>query len=329
MTSTSPKVKKASVTKMAATKKRPAASTMRSAPAPSDSRWADCAKAAQDMRAIYDDGFQFPQWSCELLASGSLAQHACKTVVYYVDDLARVKQMVRQREPVNIGMQRCYDKKALKKHFGYSHGAYNLSTTKRLMPNIAIFCRTPCRSSTGQETALNVINIVGYSFDSVEQPDYKYFFKRGELSDGAKWVELVERMQQVWRYAFECARCHKFKYLYIADVGGGFFSRYLNENSAQTSYACLKEESLPVVQAEYAQDDIKVLPLPRIPDWAFSAEGLSRASVSLLVNAWDPWSMVGNGNKGDNSLDGYFGRCTAMALLCWPETNPFITFQKV
>lgn len=28
----------------------------------------------------------------------------------------------------------------------------------------------------------------------------------------------------------------------------------------------------------------------------------------LLVNAWDPWSMVGNGNAGDNSLDGFYGR---------------------
>lgn len=32
------------------------------------------------------------------------------------------------------------------------------------------------------------------------------------------------------------------------------------------------------------------------------------AKPGLLVNAWDPWSMVGNGNAGDNSLDGFFGR---------------------
>ena len=29
---------------------------------------------------------------------------------------------------------------------------------------------------------------------------------------------------------------------------------------------------------------------------------------SLLVNAWDPWSMVGNGNAADDNLDGKFGR---------------------
>merc|ERR1712039_724173 len=50
------------------------------------------------------------------------------------------------------------------------------------------------------------------------------------------------------------------------------------------------------------------------------AEGI--LEDSLLVNAWDPWSMVGNGNAADNSLDGYFGRCTAMALLCWPKKCP-------
>jgi len=41
----------------------------------------------------------------------------------------------------------------------------------------------------------------------------------------------------------------------------------------------------------------------------------------LYVNAWDPHSIVGNGNFFDTSLDGYFGRSTAMGFLSCPFIN--------
>lgn len=50
---------------------------------------------------------------------------------------------------------------------------------------------------------------------------------------------------------------------------------------------------------------------------------------TLYVNAWDPWSLIGNGNERDNSLDGYWGRCSNMAILGWSLTNPFIKYRSV
>lgn len=51
--------------------------------------------------------------------------------------------------------------------------------------------------------------------------------------------------------------------------------------------------------------------------------GILRASLaeSLVVNAWDPHSICGNGNAVDRSLDGYVGRHTAVAVLTWPVVN--------
>jgi hypothetical protein len=49
----------------------------------------------------------------------------------------------------------------------------------------------------------------------------------------------------------------------------------------------------------------------------------------LWVNAWDPFSMLGNGNYSDPSTDGYFGRKTAIAVIGWPVTNPAIGFGAV
>lgn len=58
----------------------------------------------------------------------------------------------------------------------------------------------------------------------------------------------------------------------------------------------------------------------------FPAQCLPKMDVAntLVVNAWDPLSLVGNGNACDNSLDGWIGRHTASALLCFPPTNPNI-----
>ena len=66
----------------------------------------------------------------------------------------------------------------------------------------------------------------------------------------------------------------------------------------------------------------------RIPEMVFKDSKLAGPLDNVLfVNAWDPWSIVGNGNASDPSLDGYFGRSTAMSLLCWPLTNPYIQYR--
>ena len=51
--------------------------------------------------------------------------------------------------------------------------------------------------------------------------------------------------------------------------------------------------------------------------------------TTLFVNAWDCWSMLGNGNFGDKSADGFWGRTTAISLLGWPGSNSQIKRQPV
>jgi hypothetical protein len=50
---------------------------------------------------------------------------------------------------------------------------------------------------------------------------------------------------------------------------------------------------------------------------------------TLFINAWDPWSLVGNGNEMDHSVDGFYGRQSALALLCWPVTNPHLQYKRI
>eukprot|EP00811_Abedinium_folium_P036552 NODE_9251_length_1436_cov_14.540871.p1 GENE.NODE_9251_length_1436_cov_14.540871~~NODE_9251_length_1436_cov_14.540871.p1 ORF type:complete len:365 (+),score=58.40 NODE_9251_length_1436_cov_14.540871:97-1095(+) len=289
---------------------------------------AELVENARRMQQLYDPKFRYPDWSIEMLERGQLSENMRRTVVYHLtsDDIALVQEVAREREPCNIAMCRHYNEQGLEAAFGYRRGAYGKSTSTRLMPNIAIFCRTPIRAPMGgDQVNINVINLIGYAFDSGEQPDSRYFFENSTIPP-EKWQELVDRMSQMWRFAFECGRRHGLTSLFITNVGGGAFSTLLNNNRA-TCYDKLKAESLPRVRDLYP--DIQVHPLPRIPHWAFTAEARRQLDNSLLVNAWDPWSMVGNGNAADNSLDGFFGRSTAMALLCWPHTNPHMRYEGI
>merc|ERR1712151_1375092 len=56
----------------------------------------------------------------------------------------------------------------------------------------------------------------------------------------------------------------------------------------------------------------------------FRAQLGGKLPKALVVNAWDCWSLIGNGNFRDNSLDGFIGRTTALAVLGWPMTNPYL-----
>eukprot|EP00927_Polykrikos_kofoidii_P044167 TRINITY_DN3820_c0_g1_i1.p1 TRINITY_DN3820_c0_g1~~TRINITY_DN3820_c0_g1_i1.p1 ORF type:complete len:323 (+),score=43.32 TRINITY_DN3820_c0_g1_i1:150-1118(+) len=281
---------------------------------------------ARKLYRVYTKGYAFPMWSIDMLEAGDLESYAATVTVFYLarDDFSLVKKMATEREPCNIAMNRLYDANMLHEMAGYRSGAYGASTLEKLMPNIAIYCKTPLKLGD-RRVDVHVINIVGFAFDSTSQPDYQYFFKDERMSP-EKVDELVKHMMAMWRYIFECATLKNLQYIQIADVGGGAFSTYLMR-SPETSYNRLKQASLSPVIKEYP--GIEVQQLERIPDCCFSGETSNRLDQTLLVNAWDPWSMVGNGNALDNSLDGFFGDCSAMAVLCWPPLNPKLTYQAV
>ena len=48
---------------------------------------------------------------------------------------------------------------------------------------------------------------------------------------------------------------------------------------------------------------------------------------TLLINAWDCWSVPGNGNEYDNSLDGYIGRYTQIGINGTSITNKYLTYE--
>lgn len=271
--------------------------------------------------------YHFPKWVLNANLWNTFEFN--KTVVYYdtESDVDDVIKMVRQREPCNISMRRIYLKDEMQQVFGWKHGAYELSTPEKLMPNIAVYCYATVLLSTGCYTNIHVINLVGYAFDHMHQPDYQYFQEK-------PLQHLVKKYCRVWTKALYAAmdlqRQGKIDKIKIFNVGGGAFAGKFHEKFIETIF---EPAFLPLLPF-FEQYGIQVLGYDTktktfnggyIPDVLEDED--EDVWRTLYVNAWDPWSLIGNGNERDNSLDGYWGRISNMAILGWSVTNPDITYR--
>lgn len=284
---------------------------------------------AQSVFDIYIPRHHFPSWvlNPDLWKTFEFD----KTVVYYdvEDPIQDVFRMVQQREPCNISMRRLYFEEKMQQVFGWKRGAYELSTSEKLMPNVAVYCYANVLLSTGCYTKVHVVNLVGYAFDTMYQPDYQYFREKPHS-------HLVEKYNRVWTKAFYTAldlhRQGKIDKIKVFNVGGGAFAGYYYEDFIEKIFEPAFLPLLPL----FAQYGIQVLGYDTtakefnggyIPDVLEDID--EDVQHTLYVNAWDPWSIIGNGNERDNSLDGHWGRCSNMAVLGWSVTNPDISYRQL
>jgi len=271
------------------------------------------------------------EWTVDNINTLAFQEKAKRVKVYYQEgeSLDDVKSLTMHREPVNIDMIRVYDEKKLEHFFGYSQTSYKIKEDGKLMPNLAIFTPTQIVSNDNIIENLNVINLIGAGFDVPEQPDFQYFLQQdGEDFKPERYDEFVQRMGMMYRFAFHHAQTHGLKYIQHIGVGEGNFG---GKVAGQ-----VKEIRLKVISAlaeEYdtvtvVQDNTFFVPknlFERPEGWHEDQQ----IDNTLFVNAWDPHSMVGNGNKGDFSADGFWGRISNMAYLAWPFTNPFMEYVAV
>jgi len=178
----------------------------------------------------------------------------------------------------------------------------------------------------------HAINVIGYGFDSQKQPDYQYFSKHG-------WGKLQRHLTTTMRYVFQCAHDLGLQTVVLSYIGGGAFSSLFPRDYEQAYLNMFVEAvkdardssdftgGLELMGADQNLIDAlgtvliqQVRDIGRIPAVWKGTEAESK----LFVNAWDPHSYAGNGNKGDHSLDGYVGRHSAVSYLSCVELNPHI-----
>lgn len=257
---------------------------------------------------IYEHEYQFPQWVLEYWDS-----HLFKDtkVFYHCDDnLTKVKQIALQREPVNIAMNRHYNIDEMKSTFGWKYGAYDST-----MPNIAVYCYATVK---GIKKPVHVLNLIGCALDSDRQPDYNKY---------TTLPMLVEFYSRMWKLALSAIKNLGKTKFQIYNVGGGAFAGDYFDDFIELVF---EPAFLPLMD-EFTKNGITILGYDfknHKFNGGFIPKCLADADLAntVFVNAWDPWSIIGNGNASDNSLDGYWGRSSNMSVLGWPKTNPYIKY---
>eukprot|EP00581_Thalassiosira_minuscula_P030505 CAMPEP_0183764700 /NCGR_PEP_ID=MMETSP0739-20130205/10458_1 /TAXON_ID=385413 /ORGANISM="Thalassiosira miniscula, Strain CCMP1093" /LENGTH=331 /DNA_ID=CAMNT_0026003265 /DNA_START=345 /DNA_END=1340 /DNA_ORIENTATION=- len=233
-------------------------------------------------------------------------------------------------------------------------GAYRFTNKHYRMPQIAAYARTPMRyffndRLYSNEEGVHVLNLVGAGFDAWQQPDYQYYFdKNTQDIRSDRDHEFYRERQVAFAIALQCAYDHQLDRIEFVPVGAGAFSSLLPNNKAldYLTQAWKSEEvqsykkTLEKLMGNKMVLSFRVGPpynhnnglgggLPSFYEesgWMNEKRNLSK---TLFINAWDPWSLVGNGNEKDYSVDGFYGRQSALALLCWPITNPHIQYKKI
>jgi hypothetical protein len=269
------------------------------------------------VRQIYCEGCEFPEW---VVDSALWDTHAfSKTIAFYhkEDSLEDVRKLALQREPCNIGMRRLYDGDALQAAFGWKHGAYGAD---KPMPNFAVYCNAIIHTEEKGVFQAHVLNLIGCALDSNRQPDVQNYKTR---------ESVIGFYSQMWRLALGAVKHLKKTKFQIYNVGGGAFAgRYGDDFTTE-----IFEPAFLPLRSEFEAAGIQILGYDFdskrftggfIPDCL--NEPTQDLENTVYVNAWDPWSLIGNGNEMDNSLDGAWGRSSNMSVLGWLKTNPVMKF---
>ena len=272
--------------------------------------------------------------------------------------------LIYQRQPVNIMMNTTgtdqiafskLQKKMGDERWKDSYYTEHYRQRAELAVNVAVYCETPVLDTNpGHDTeastrklqtyeqslpksflTIRVLNLIGLGFDNLRQPDYMAFAEIGNprnpsLEDAKDWLRprVAGQLQKV-EAVLDWAATNKkpIRYMHLPGVGCGYFAGNM---PIEAVWSDLSEEA--ILKWRKAWPDLHVDTDPEL--YTGGSAGLHTKwrqldtkhglQHCLFVNAWDPHSFVGNGNLADNSLDGWYGRYTAMAVLCWPGTNPYL-----
>ena len=283
---------------------------------------------------VYDPGFKPPEWVLEKRENLLQVYGKHSIVLYTGGSLEDVRRLATQREPVNMAMDRHYDEEKLYKYFRYETGAYdklsNNGTTQP--PQIAVACVTPVRYKD-EERNVAVVNLIGMAFDDPQQPDYKLLIKDGKLDKD----KLLELMVNAYKMAFKAATLMKRSTLCCSPIGDVAFRPHEFYSTPEIFFKEVVEKA--VIEANKSFPQVNRI-WARYPDFnvpsAFFGKLPSQTKKwtedldnRLFVNAWDCWTMLGNGNKLDGSSDGFWGRSSAISLLGWPMSNPHIKYIEL
>ena len=308
-------------------------------PSPQRPSPVDLKQVAKEFYARYNPAYKPPVWALDKFNPEDARMKSVQVYTTAHRDDPALLQCLVEREPVNIAMNQYYKDPS---DSGYMKW---YKEHKTLGPNLAVYAH--CEMSKSQNRLktpimVHVMNSIAFGFDSTEQPDYDYYMRN---YNAKKERELLEAMTDVIRLIFTCAVDHKLSKICLSYIGGGFFKEKFKprKDCIYKTYLdffmeAFERANCVLVDAGVVLDEVSVMRDDSVYMRIYDLIENNKVNIAntnlvgdipdildetaLFVNAWDPHSVVGNGNAQDKSLDGYFGRLSDLALLCTPLTNP-------
>ena len=306
---------------------------------------------------VYFPGYEPPGWVSTNRAL-LLNKYGSSAHVLYMNDFDEetITKLATNREPVNIEMQRTYHMDILKQLAGYETGAYKETVAAALgkdalLPSMAVVCTTPIvlpdddAQSNITDRVIAVVNLIGIAFDAINQPDRTYFTNLDHTYGGDP--RLMRAYVRMWCLAFDSViKLHRHV-LCASPVGDvSFKPNGIDVNTFRKLYFYTAIKRVYGLHDRYKKVRVEWMPFYPRYDVPYSLVGLEdhpthkKQAVNLnmsqadlddrvFVNAWDPWSVPGNGNSMDGSADGWWGRSTAISLLGWPLVNPYVEYVPI
>jgi hypothetical protein len=275
----------------------------------------------QKLRGVYDEDFEFPEWSIQTVTRDYHRYMAATRVFYRSDSrLEDVQLLAREREPVNITMERHYDQNKMQNYFGWKIGAYARMTDP---PNFAIYTLASVKIGNHFQD-VHILHAIGLAFDHADQEDYKKYMG---LPVEKRRPAVVEFYKRMFRTVFQACEYLQFNTLVMSLVGANNFATLYKDEWVNCSPTNFQAQIwLPTwanIAKEYPNIQVKFMGAVQ-NTLGYFPDCVTKLPEALYVNAWDCWSIVGNGNKMDRSLDGFVGRSSSAAVASWPLTNMYM-----
>jgi hypothetical protein len=285
--------------------------------------------------SVYKTQYRPPEWAKRSFGSDTSASATIVATIGSDEDV--VRRLVTEREPTNLQGLPCYDQALLHTKMGYKRSWYHTYFTKyhTLAPNVAVY--TPGHTEDGR--IIHIYNAIGYAFDSIRQVDSRFFAR---LATAERDVTMFRLYTQLLSNIYHFARQCNFETVIMSLVGCGFFADQYPTGADDLrklwAYAFLAVDRTGLTTKFMGQDEGLIAEMFRIHEqqpfeyvgkYAGLLDSFDDLTRSLIVNAWDPHSVPGNGNGGDDSLDGFIGRSTAIQFAGWGQSNPSLLSNEI
>lgn len=176
-------------------------------------------------------------------------------------------------------------------------------------------------------TSIHVLSVYAPALDTEYRQDYQLV---ASLSTAQRIRWYRDRIRVCFAHIYECMEEYSLTILYLPMIGcnGSDFLWNPTPLGIPVKKLFCEERELFRMRASHHHPEWVLYFMKSFHDHEYNTldsiihRTLGEHAHTLFVNEWNPCSFLGNGHDCDESIDGHFGRHTAMAYLGCPWVNP-------